>query len=106
MFAAAAFHTPAMLWILGIFMIQFIATSMHTVADAVVTDVAEASGSRMMMLTAYVIVADLGAALGPLAAMAIGQNIGFDAVYMGSGIVLVLMSLLWMRRRPASQVSA
>ena len=92
-----SFKLPLAVWIVLVLIHLLTASSLITVLDAVMTDRASAMGGKVFVMTAFTIILDLGAALGPVMGYALEKRAGLDSVFwLGAGLCL-LLSLLWAR---------
>ncbi|WP_241236285.1 MFS transporter [Brevibacillus marinus] len=94
LFAAVPLDLPFALWLLVLLAIQLTSTVLTTVMDALATDVASHT-SKVAVITAYTVAIDLGAALGPFSGYLVEQLWGTTALYLSSGIILLLVALRW-----------
>ena len=70
------------------------ATVLTTVTDASASDVACVSGGRALLL-AYALIADVGAAFGPLLAYGVNQFFGINAVYAVCAALFFTLFVTW-----------
>lgn len=94
-FASASSSLEVYIWIGMVVCLQLAATSLTTVSDTVVTDMANNLEHGTLVMTCYVFVVDLGAALGPLAAFSMDAVWGLDAVYLGTAAAMTVMACKW-----------
>ncbi|MEG6513346.1 MFS transporter [Desulforamulus ruminis] len=86
---------PIFLWLGLCFLIMITATSLTTLVDSLASDVAKKESS-ISISTAYIVGADLGAALGPLISYLIlryGQGVFYT--YVGAALALLLTAIWW-----------
>ena len=93
-FAALASPLPLLLWFPCILFMQLTATMLTTLNDAAAADAAAVAGERMLLM-AYALSVDVGAALGPLAAYGMNEFWSINAVYVCCAALFVLLSVRW-----------
>jgi MFS family permease len=87
---------PTWLWLLAAIGILFTSTCMSTLMDSIATSVSSQHGRhKRNAMTAYSVMIDLGAALGPVISYWLVQNTGDLAVYWGAAAVLAVLSVRW-----------
>ncbi|QJD82120.1 MFS transporter [Cohnella herbarum] len=90
---------PLAAWILVTLGILLCSTFISTLLDYLAASVAaRQEGDKRDVITVYSITLDLGAALGPVAAFWIVENVGFYPIYWGSAGVFIALSIYWFRR--------
>ncbi|MDQ0888835.1 MFS family permease [Paenibacillus sp. V4I9] len=81
---------PFYLWVTLLILLQLTSTISSTMSDALAADTASAlPQDRASTMTAYIIMVDLGAALGPLIASPIDEYFGLTTLYYCSAVLLV-----------------
>lgn len=86
---------PLVVWFVILFGIQVTATIIATVLDTLAADEAAKQANSQAVMTQYSVVSDLGAALGPLLAFWLDEQVGLGVMYMGIGMVLFMTALAW-----------
>jgi MFS family permease len=94
LFALVPADMPFLLWIALFLFIQLTATALTTVMDALASDAASRS-DKVTVMTAYSMVTDLGAALGPSLAYLVGSLWGMAAVFWGAAGICLLLGMRW-----------
>lgn len=94
LFALIPLDIPLLPWLLIIVGVQLAATALTTISDTVVSDAASSS-SKILVLTAYSIAVDFGAAAGPFLGYMLNSFIHAFASYWGAVILLLLLTLTW-----------
>ncbi|MBO8163954.1 MAG: MFS transporter [Brevibacillus sp.] len=97
LFAAVPFEMPFVVWLFVLLAIQMTSTVLTTVMDALASDAA-ARASKLTVMTAYTVAIDLGAALGPVSGYLVEELWGTAALYITSGVLLLLLAVRW--RKP------
>jgi len=91
LFMLTPIDIPLMPWLLVLIGIQLTATALTTLADAIASDAASTS-SKVVVMTAYSLSIDFGAAIGPFAGYLLNGYVGAYAAYWAAAMVLLLMS--------------
>lgn len=99
LFALTTLQLPLLPWLLIIVGIELCCTAMTTLSDALATDVASRS-QAVVVITAYTLAIDLGAALGPLGGYTVLSLWGMNAAYLAAALLLALFALRWAFRPP------
>lgn len=82
-------------WLPVLLIHLLVASIITTVLDGVATDYASKMTNRLLLMTIFTIVLDLGAALGPIIGYSLEQQIGLSNLFwLASAICLILM-ILW-----------
>lgn len=90
-YALLPWQSPIYLWILIVIFVMAISTSLTTLMDAMAADTARTS-SVITVMTAYSVITDLGAALGPAFIYAmIGYPNGLVSAYIACAAVFLLV---------------
>jgi MFS family permease len=96
LFIALSQSLPLPFWFAALFAAQVAATALTTLADAGAADVAARSGEGgRSVLMAYALLADMGAACGPIIAYSLHSLWGVDFVYVFCGVWLLGLTFLW-----------
>jgi predicted MFS family arabinose efflux permease len=96
MFLLFPLPLPTWLWLLAAVGILFASTCMSTLMDSIATTVSsQHDRHKRNVMTAYSIMIDLGAALGPVISYWLVQNTGYLFVYWGAATVLLGLSIRW-----------
>ena len=93
---------PLAAWLAVLMAVELCCTAMTTLSDALAADVASRSDA-VLVITAYTLAVDLGAALGPLGGFAVISLWGMNAAYLAAAALLVLFALRWTFRPPVRQ---
>lgn len=93
LFALIPLEMPLLYWLALLIGIQITATVLTTVIDAIASDIAVVSSSKIGIMTAYSLAIDLGAALGPVLGYLMNMYLGVYAAYWGAGLILVLIGI-------------
>lgn len=101
MFLVLTFKIPLLVWILFLFLQLLIASSLTTIVDTFVSEVAAGYDHKVKIMTAYTIVVDIGAAFGPIFGYILEARVGLSYLFWLSSIICLLISLNWL-----SQMSA
>lgn len=99
LFALTTLPLPLLPWMAVLIAIELCCTTMTTLSDALATDVASRS-QAVVVITAYTLAIDLGAALGPLGGFTLISLWGLEAAYLAAALLLVLFALRWSIRPP------
>lgn len=102
LFLVTPFQMPLPIWLVLLLCMQVCATALTTLSDAIASDAASLY-SKAVVMTSYSFSTDLGAALGPIMAYAIGQIWGPYAVYWISSILLFILALKWVISPPIAK---
>jgi MFS family permease len=94
LFALVPAEMPFLLWLVLLLCIQLAATALTTVMDALASDAASRS-AKVTVMTAYSMVTDLGAALGPSLAYLVGGLWGMEAAFWGAAGICSLLAIRW-----------
>lgn len=94
-FAVSACRIPLVFWLPAVVGMELCAIAVNTLSDAVITDIAKATGRRMSIVTSYVFAVDLGAALGPLLLFGLGRMADFTTVYVVSAGLMLICAACW-----------
>jgi len=95
LFASISLGTPFGVLILILVGIQFTATILTTVVDAVAGDAAAQTSDKASVMTIYSIVTDLGSALGAVISYLIASFINLGTLYWSAALILLLLSFRW-----------
>ncbi|EJL30449.1 MFS transporter, partial [Brevibacillus sp. BC25] len=98
LFAVLQAASSLVLWFAILFGIQLTATIITTVMDTLAADEAARQANSQAVMTQYSVVSDLGAALGPLLAFWLDEQVGLSPMYTGIAIILLLVGLVWLGR--------
>lgn len=79
-------------WIFILIGVQITATFLTTLADALASDVAIKSSSKVVVMTTYSLLIDFGAAVGPILGYLLSEYVGIYAAYWGAVIILSIIS--------------
>ena len=93
LFALIPLDIPLLYWIFLLVGIQVTATILTTVIDAMASDIAAVSSSKIAIMTAYSLAIDLGAALGPVVGYLMNIYLGTYAAYWGAALILLVITL-------------
>lgn len=102
LFALTVLELPLALWLAILIGIQMCCTAMTTLSDALATDAASES-QAVVVITAYTLAIDLGAALGPLGGFTLLSFWGMDAAYLAASALLMLFAIKWTFRPPVGR---
>ncbi|WP_201317618.1 MFS transporter [Paenibacillus sp. EPM92] len=94
-FALLAAPVPLPLWLLALLGVMLASTAITTLTDAMASDAA-AGRSAVTFMTTYTVVIDVGAALGPLAAVGLLAALGPDGLSSACAICLALLTAAWL----------
>ncbi|WP_442602837.1 MFS transporter [Paenibacillus sp. KN14-4R] len=92
--AATNLVIPYALWLCNLLALLLVANILSTIMDALASDMA-VGATRAFIMTAYVVMTDVGASMGPLLAYISEHFIGLRMTYGLSAIVLILLGLVW-----------
>ncbi|MFS0559915.1 MFS transporter [Terribacillus sp. 179-K 1B1 HS] len=92
--ALVSFKTVGVLIILLLFF-QMISTLFVTITDSLAIKAA-AKSDKVKVMTAYTIVIDVGAALGPLLAFIVLDMYSLNSIYYLSGIIMICLGIVWL----------
>lgn len=95
LFVLVPFDIPLIPWLLIIIGLQLTATALTTIADAVASDAAASCSSKVLVVTAYSIAIDFGAAVGPFLGYVLNEYVDTYAAYWGAVAILLLMTAAW-----------
>ncbi|MFD2630203.1 MFS transporter [Oceanobacillus kapialis] len=87
-------HTIIALMI-SLVIFQFLSTMFVTTTDTLATSAAVQT-DKVKVMTAHTVVVDIGAAIGPLLAFTVIDLYGLTFVYYFSGVILVVVGIIWM----------
>ncbi|MFC5648026.1 MFS transporter [Paenibacillus solisilvae] len=99
------FQIPVYLWLSNLLAILLISSILVVLMDAFTSDIAEEK-SKAATIMLYVIIADVGAAFGPVLGYLSEQSLGLSATYGISAAVLFLLSVQWVFSREKSSDQA
>ncbi|WP_176222122.1 MFS transporter [Tuberibacillus sp. Marseille-P3662] len=94
-FVLAASITNLWLWLVVIMMIQLFATALGTLNDTIASDTATRYG-KVVTMTTYTVVLDVGAAVGPTLAYALGGWLGLPMLYILLGGFMIAFAGVWL----------
>ncbi|MBO9600305.1 MAG: MFS transporter [Cohnella sp.] len=104
-YAFIPWHIPLTIWLVVVMLVMVASTAITTLMDTVATDVAKSS-IVVAVMTAYSVVTDLGAALGPIVGLGIIEATDEPVyVYLGAA-ALTGLTAIWfsrMRRVPSRE---
>ena len=103
LFMLTPLNIPLILWLLVLTGLQFTATALTTLSDATASDAASRS-SKVVVMTAYSLSIDFGAAVGPFAGYLLNGYVGTYAAYWLAAVVLLLISAGWLFYQPSKLV--
>jgi len=103
LFMLTPLNIPLVLWLLVLIGLQFTATALTTLSDAIASDAASRS-SKVIVMTAYSLSIDFGAAVGPFAGYLLNGYVGTYAAYWVAAVVLLLISAGWLFYQPSKLV--
>ncbi|MFP3387238.1 MFS transporter [Brevibacillus sp. SIMBA_040] len=83
------------IWFAILLGIQVTATIVTTVVDTLAADEAAKQTNSTALMTAYSVITDIGAALGPLAAFWMDGSVGLDVMYIIIAIALLAIAFAW-----------
>nr|WP_092073183.1 MFS transporter [Dendrosporobacter quercicolus]NSL48747.1 MFS transporter [Dendrosporobacter quercicolus DSM 1736] len=92
LFSLIPFQFPVLLWIVILIGIQITATFLTTIADALASDVAVKSSSKMKVMTTYSLLIDFGAAVGPIFGYLLSEYIGIYSAYWYAALLLAILA--------------
>lgn len=93
-FILIPFSIPLIPWLMIVIGIQLTATALTTITDAIASDAASAS-SKFLVLTAYSIAIDVGAAIGPFLGYLLNTYVETYAAYWMTVIILLFVTIAW-----------
>ena len=96
LFALIPLEISLLYWLVLLIGIQITATILTTVIDAIASDIAVISSSKIAIMTAYSLAIDLGAALGPIVGYLMNIYWGVYASYWGAVLLLLLIAIKWL----------
>lgn len=99
LFVLTTLPLPLLPWMAALIAVELCCTAMTTLSDALATDVASRS-QAVVIITAYTLAIDLGAALGPLGGFTVISLWGMKAAYLAAALLLALFALRWSIRPP------
>ncbi|MCR8643253.1 MFS transporter [Paenibacillus sp. N1-5-1-14] len=85
---------PYGLWLLNILILLIVANLLSTIMDALASDIT-VGATRAFIMTLYVMMADVGASMGPLLGYVSEHFIGISMTYWISAAILVMLGLAW-----------
>jgi MFS family permease len=88
---------PFGLWLLDLLALLIVSNMLTTLMDVLVSDIAIGS-ARTFIMTMYVVVADVGASMGPLFGYLSEYFIGLSMTYWLSSILLMLLCIVWVMK--------
>ncbi|HSU80362.1 MAG TPA: MFS transporter, partial [Candidatus Angelobacter sp.] len=88
-------HIPLVVWLPIVLIHVLLSSVLIMVMDAFVGDFAAKVPSKILIMTAYTIIIDLGAALGPITGYALEQDIGLTGLFWLAAGVCVVLSIIW-----------
>ncbi|MDR3362229.1 MAG: MFS transporter [Desulfovibrio sp.] len=100
MFALLALPLPVPLWFVCLLGMLLTATLLTTLIEASASDLASLSGGRVLLM-AYALTTDVGAALGPLMAYSLNEIMGINAVYAVNALLFMVFFIRWTAWRKA-----
>ncbi|MEN6566083.1 MAG: MFS transporter [Veillonellales bacterium] len=95
LFALIPLSIPLLPWLLIVIGIQLTATALTTITDAIASDAASRS-SKYLVLTAYSVAIDFGAAIGPFIGYLLNGYVEAYAAYWGTAVILLLLTTAWL----------
>lgn len=98
LFILAALPVPFLLLLILLLLIQVGATLLTTLSDALAADAASQS-SKIAVMTAYTVIIDLGASLGPSLAYFIIEWLNVTAAYQLTAMLLGFTGIVWLLYR-------
>ncbi|MBM7868276.1 MFS transporter [Heliobacterium gestii] len=102
LFALLPLDIPIIPWLLIVIGIQLAATALTTITDAIASDAASSS-SKLLVLTAYSIAIDFGAAMGPFLGYLLNTFVQAYAAYWGAVGTLLLLTFAWLATGKAAR---
>lgn len=95
LFILLTLEIPFMFWIPCVFLHLLVASSLTTIVDVVVSGVASEHHNKIMIMTAYTMVVDFGAAFGPILGYILEDRIGLSQLFWLSSLVCLLLTIKW-----------
>lgn len=89
------FNIPIMFWLPLLLFHLLVASVLTTIVDSMVSDMATKLTNKVFIMTAYTIIADLGAALGPILGYTLEGIIGLTNTFWICAAVCVLLTIKW-----------
>lgn len=104
LFMLTPLNIPLIPWLFVLIGLQFTATALTTLSDATASDAASRS-SKVVVMTAYSLAIDFGAAVGPFAGYLLNGYVSTYAAYWAAAVVLLLISAGWLFYHPSKIAS-
>lgn len=78
-----------------LFIHLLVASILTTIMDAIVTDYSSKVSNKIFIMTAFTIIIDLGAALGPIMGYSLEQKMGLANVFWMAAMTCLFLTVIW-----------
>jgi predicted MFS family arabinose efflux permease len=92
-------NMPLMLWLSLLLIHVLIASVLTMIMDAFVGDYASKVTNKILIMTVFTIIVDLGAALGPITGYTLEQNLGLKNLFWLASVVCLFLLISWVLPR-------
>ncbi|MDZ5472331.1 MFS transporter [Bacillus sp. 31A1R] len=87
---------PLLIWLPFLIVHLLISSSVTTIVDTMVSELASKMSNQVKIMTVFTIIADLGAALGPILGYTFEQLFGIRNVLVVCAIIILFLSIRWL----------
>jgi MFS family permease len=92
-------HMPLMLWLPLLLIHVLIASVLTMIMDAFIGDYASEVSNKILIMTTFTIIVDLGAALGPITGYTLEQKLGLTNLFWLASVVCLFILISWVLPR-------
>ncbi|MEH7439572.1 MFS transporter [Neobacillus drentensis] len=92
-------NVPLMLWLPLLLIHVLIASVLTMIMDAFIGDYASEVTNKILIMTVFTIIVDLGAALGPITGFTLEQKLGLTNLFWFASVVCFFLLILWVLPR-------
>ncbi|RFU67526.1 MFS transporter [Peribacillus saganii] len=89
-------NIPLFVWLPLLLIHLLVASSLTTIIDAIVTDRTSKATNKIFIMTAFTVIVDLGAALGPILAYTLEEKIGLTHLFWLAALICCLLMISWL----------
>ncbi|WP_409303893.1 MFS transporter [Peribacillus sp. SCS-155] len=87
---------PLIIWLPVLLVHLLVSSSLTTVIDTLSSQYASRVKNKIFVMTSFTVIADLGAALGPIAGYSLEAAIGLNNVFFVASLICLLLTVVWM----------
>ncbi|WP_100333614.1 MFS transporter [Bacillus alkalisoli] len=89
-------QVPFIIWVPILLVHLLVTSSVTTILDTIVTEIATLEKNKVLIMTVYTVVVDLGAAFGPILGYTLEGKIGLTNLFWLGSVICFLLTLKWL----------